>query len=183
MEFIEECLTSIDFEWRSKVRSLLVPECLVDPHCWDDSDFVGYGVVTSVSHHFDCAHDIWNCICCHQQASYWWWVDRISGFEFWILGPKRICQTFERQLVWLPEGTHRQGRWERWRLFRKEKFPWTALASQKTVTFGSWCRVWSTGEQRPKTLLLCCISWMNSYPVKWESYFINHYLVGGFKYV
>jgi len=120
MEFIEECLTSIDFEWRSKVRSLLVPECLVDPHCWDDSDFVGYGVVTSVSHHFDCAHDIWNCICCHQQASYWWWVDRISGFEFWILGPKRICQTFERQLVWLPEGTHRQGRWEDEDFFAKK---------------------------------------------------------------
>ena len=61
MEFIEGCLTSIHSEWRPKVRSLLVPECLVDPRCWDDSDFVGYGVVTNICHVFDDAHDIWNC--------------------------------------------------------------------------------------------------------------------------
>ena len=51
----------------------------------------------------------------------------------------------------------------------QRKIPWTALASQKTVTFGvvMSCLV-LFGEQWPKNLLLCCISWMDSYPVKWE---------------
>lgn len=61
MEFIEECITCIGSEWRSKVRSLLVPDCLVHPLCWDDTNFVGYGVVTGVSQLVEGAHDIWMC--------------------------------------------------------------------------------------------------------------------------
>ena len=61
MDFIEECLTSISFEWRSRVRSLLIPDSLVHPLNWEHPGFVGFGVVTGLSQFHDRAHDIWNC--------------------------------------------------------------------------------------------------------------------------